>query len=106
MSTHPLPGDLVISPDEAAALTAEAAGWKVLTLSPEDAGRVDMVMVGALPNLIELPAPSAFAASGDSAGAQGHRGRAAGGDGRDPRRRGRGTGGGRRGAAPDPARPP
>ena len=62
----PLPGDLVISPDEAAALTADAAGWTVLTLSPEDAGQVDMVMVGALPNLIELPAPSAFAASGDT----------------------------------------
>ena len=61
-----LPGELVVSPDDAAALTADASSWKVLTLSPEHAGRVDMVMVGALPNLIELPAPSAFAASGDS----------------------------------------
>ena len=46
----PLPGDLIVSPDDAAALTADAAEWKVLTLTPEDAGRVDMVMVGALPN--------------------------------------------------------
>ena len=66
MHPAPLPGDLVVSPDDAAALTADAAGWKVLTLSPEDAGRVDMVIVGALPNLVELPAPPAFAASGDS----------------------------------------
>jgi sulfate adenylyltransferase len=62
----PLPGDLVVSAEDAAALTADAAGWPVLTLSAADAGRIDMVMVGALPNLVELPAPAAFAANGDS----------------------------------------
>jgi sulfate adenylyltransferase len=66
MSTSTLPGDLLLAPDDAADLTAEAAAWPSLTLAPADAGRVDMVMVGALPNLIELPAPSAFAASGDT----------------------------------------
>jgi sulfate adenylyltransferase len=66
MHSSPLPGDLVVSADDAAAMAADAADWKVLTLSPQDAGRVDMVMVGALPNLIELPAPPTFAASGDS----------------------------------------
>ena len=63
---NPLPGDLLVPADAAAALTAEAASLPVLTLSPADAGRVDLVMVGALSNLVELPAPAGTAASGDT----------------------------------------
>jgi sulfate adenylyltransferase len=61
-----LPGDLLVTADEAAALTADAAALTTLTLSAVDAGRVDLVMIGALPNLIELPAPTGTATSGDA----------------------------------------
>jgi sulfate adenylyltransferase len=56
-----LPGDLLVTPEDAAALTADAAGLTSLTLSPVDAGRLDMVMVGALPTPFELPAPPGHA---------------------------------------------
>ncbi|MDX6222853.1 MAG: sulfate adenylyltransferase [Frankiales bacterium] len=52
-----LPGDLLVSPEDAAALTADAASLTSLTLSAFDAGRLDIVMLGALPTPFELPAP-------------------------------------------------
>jgi sulfate adenylyltransferase len=52
-----LPGELLVSPDDAAALTADAADLAGLTLSAVDAGRLDLVMLGALPTPFELPAP-------------------------------------------------
>jgi sulfate adenylyltransferase len=56
-----LPGDLLVSPEDAAALTADAAGLASLTLSAVDAGRLDMVMLGALPTPFEAPAPPGHA---------------------------------------------
>ncbi len=56
-----LPGDPLVSPEDAAALIADAVDLAVLTLSPRDAGRLDMVMLGALPVPLELPAPTGFA---------------------------------------------
>lgn len=53
-----LPGELLVSAEDAAALTADAARWPTLSLDAIQAGRVDAVMIGALANLIELPAPS------------------------------------------------
>ena len=55
-----LPGDLLVSAEDAAALTADAAGLSVLTLSARDAGRLDLVMLGALPLPFELPSPPGF----------------------------------------------
>src|SRR5881394_1065649 len=63
--TDVLPGELLLGADDAAALGAEAAALPVLTLSPYDAGRLDVVMLGALPTPLELSAPAGTAAVGD-----------------------------------------
>jgi sulfate adenylyltransferase len=62
----PLPGDLLVGAGDAAALTADAASMTVLTLTPYDAGRLDVTMLGALPTPFEVPAPAAIAAVGDT----------------------------------------
>src|ERR1700712_3638947 len=64
MSIDALPGDLLVEADDAAALTAQAASLPVLTLTPYDAGRLDVTMLGALPTPYEVPAPAATAAVG------------------------------------------
>jgi sulfate adenylyltransferase len=63
---RPLPGDLLVGADDAAALTSQAAPLKVLTLSPYDAGRLDVTMLGALPSPFEVPSVTGIADVGDT----------------------------------------